>query len=498
MRKWLVFPIWAAIGLAVYACDDDNPEKSTQDASAPDAAPTSTTTTPMPGMDASTPDTSVIEPMDSGPTIGPVTVSVVDLTDKPQASIDVYFTEPGGTVVKVATDATGKAVHQMSGGGSVFVALQETNMAVDMTSVLAVQPGDTIKVSPPPPSFVPPSTVGMLTGSITAAPANVDAGPLTYTLDFGGCGAFPSVSPNGPLPEAYSINITSDCVDAAKNVNFLAVAMDGSGNVVAFEPVTVALGADAGQTQADVTTWQAPPTQKSMTFTGTLPPSLDGGSVSNFDVNVGFPKGALSFAQKSTNSFQTPPTQALAYALPPSTFAPNVQSSTSVQGYNNGILETYTLQHFVRAAQTGALSEDFGKLLPFISHTKITGPTTSPTLTWIQDAPLGTDAIGSVSLGGSHSPDGGQPYGVTWQIVFPAQSTTTSVTFPALPAAVAAIAAPDSWQVNQDELAVSAQVPYAIGHLYPTVFLNPSAFEAQVPTGAFDLKTTNVYYGGAF
>jgi hypothetical protein len=28
--------------------------------------------------------------------------------------------------------------------------------------------------------------------------------------------------------------------------------------------------------------------------------------------------------------------------------------------------------------------------------------------------------------------------------------------------------------------------------------LNPPAFEAQVPAGAFDLKTTNVYYGGAF
>jgi hypothetical protein len=448
------------------------------------------------------PDTSVIDMPDMGPALGPVTVLVVDATNQPSAGIDVYFNEPGGTVVKVTTGTDGKASHQQAAGGSIFVALQVIGSgpvmapfsALDMTTVLDVQPNDVIHVSPPGAGFVAPNTVGTLTGSITVQPTVADAGNLVYTLDFGNCGAFQTQPPS-----PYSWTITADCLDAAKNITFLAVATDTNTNaVVAYQPVTVPLGADAGQTTADVTAWQLAGAQKTMTYTGTIN-GVDGGGLSNVDVELGFPKGALNFQRAFANNATQPPANPIAYTPPPAAFTPNVQTHADVFGYDNTILETYVLEHYSRVPQNSALVEDFGKLLPFMHDNKLTGPNTSPTLTWVQAAPIGSDAIGSVSLGGTHSLDGGQPYNVNWQIVYPAQSTTTSVTFPAMPAAVAAIGSPDTgWTVNQNELAVSAQAPYALAHLYPTIFLNPGAFQAQVPTGSFDLKTTNVYYGGAF
>jgi hypothetical protein len=488
MRKWLLFPAWASVGLLVYACDDDsNPVAKDGGTDAPTATQTSTTPTPPPMMDATPAEMDqFVPPMDSGPQPGPVDVQALDANGAPVSGIDVYFNEPGGTVVKVTTDATGHAQHLMLGGGSITaLTAGPFNGSFQVTSVLDVQPSDMIKIAPPPATDL--TIAATVTGSFLSAPAGGDAAPLTYALDFGGCNA----SVTAINTTSYSANISPGCLLPNKTASFLVVAKDGTGAVVGYAPKTVSIP-DGGTITADIamSDWSVP-TSKQATYSGTQVAPFQ-----YISASVGFPKNGFEYANAAagTNNFTAP--AAITYYPPPSTFAPNVQTVTQANGYYMGS-DFCLVAHGARGpSATTTIAEDISQALPRISNVTPGGTGAAPTLTW--GSAIGVAGVGSASLLSSHTPDGGAPYSVYWHLVFPSTAAGTTVQFPTLPAGIQAVVLPDQpWNADDVTFLVSPQVPYAIGHLLPGALNNGVNGMLQVVNAipgltTFDAKLTEV------
>jgi hypothetical protein len=458
MRKtWLLFPAWASVGFLVYACDDEatGPAK---DGGAD--APTATQTTPMPDagemMDQFTPPQDAgVDAFDAGPQPGPVDVQVVDGTGAPVSGQDVYFTESTGTIVKVTTDATGHAVHLMLAGGSVSV-LRIDGTIYDVTTVMSVAQNDHILITPPPSD--PFNVVGTVSGNFTSAPLlDAGAGPLTYSLDFGGCNA----STTAINTTSFSANLTPDCLVPGKGLSFVVLARDASGTLVGQAPKTVTTIPDGGTITADVAAadW-GPAVGKQASYTGALVSPFN-----QFQTQVGSPRNGLEFGiATATGTVQPSLTY---YPIPGATFAPNIQALSQESGYYMGT-DYVVLAHGVRGpAATTVIAEDLAKNLPRLSGMTVGGTTAAPSVSWA--SAIGVDSVGSSTLFGFHTPDGGVGYQVRWQVVFPAASTTTSVQFPSLPAAILSQVTPDNpWGVDNQLMLVSPQLPYSLGHLLPT------------------------------
>lgn len=489
MRKWLVLPLWASLGLVVYACDDDTTNNEPKDASVDSPAPTSTMTTPQP--DAGLPDNFVPQ-KDAGPQSGPVTALLTTELGAPAAGMDVYFTDPDGTVTKVVTGADGKATHTMFPGGSLVANyVQITNIGDGFTStsyylttVIDLTPGDTIRLPRPPTSVL--TSPGSISGTLANAPT-LDAGAVVYGFE-PYCGGF-TITP-GPFPESYSFNVSTDCLEASSGkVPLIATARStANSSVLALAPLLVG-NPDGGTATANVAAgdWVVP-TAKQMTFTGALPSGFTGSSAT-----VETPRNGQIYLQSSA-SVQGPITSPLTYVTAPATIATVVEARSDLNGVG-GPGEMLSLSHYQRVPVGTALAEDYGKLLPRMHDLKMAGTAAAPTFTWQVDSALPADGFGTIPLTGTHTPDGGQGISVSWSVVFPVTTSTTSLAVPALPAALLAKVGPDSptWYSNQITVGASPQAPYALAHQYPTVLSNPQSFAPQIPPNVvFDVKTTGI------
>ncbi len=483
MRKWLVLPLWASLGLVVYACDDDTTNNNAKDASVDSTAPTGTTTTPLP--DAGLPD-NYIPAKDSGPQAGPVTALVTDDVGAPSAGTDVYFTDPDGTVTKVVTGADGKATHTMFAGGSLTANYVQNGMIAPptyyLTTVVELSPGDIIHIARN--VSVGFAAAGQITGTVDNAPT-LDAGSVNYGFEpF--CNGW-SIVP-GPFPQAYTYNVATTCIEPSTGkVPFLATARDSTtSSLLAYAPLAVA-NPDGGVGNANVAAadWLTAP-HKQMTFTGAVASGF-----TQVNVNIDTPRNGQLQLQASANS-GTAISQPLDYVTPPAAFASVVQSHTTLTGYAIGDILTSTRYQRIPAAN--ALSEDFTKLLTRLHDFKLAGTIAAPSVQWQSDAALPADAFATVPLQGTHTPDGGQGSGVFWSVIFPVHAATTSFTAPTLPPALLAQMAPDNaWYGNQLTIGASAQAPYALAHQYPTVLINPQLFAPQIPANlTFDVKTTSI------
>ncbi len=484
MRKWLVLPLWASLGLVVYACDDKLTNNDAADASVDSpVAPTSTTTAPLP--DGGLPDNYVPAP-DSGPQAGPVTALVTNDVGAPSAGTDVYFMDPDGTVTKVATGADGKATHTMFAGGSLTANYVVNGMIAPptyyLTTVVELTPGDTIHIARN--IYVPFVAAGQITGTLANAPT-LDAGGISYGFEpF--CSGWNIVP--GPFPQAYTFDLDSTCIEPSTGkVPFIATARDlQNSSLLAYAALAVA-NPDGGVGNANVAAgdWLAAP-HKQMTFTGAVASGF-----TNVNVDIATPRNGQLHLQASTAS-ATAITQPLDYVTPPAAFASVVQSHTVLTGYAVGDILTSTRYQRIPAANP--LSEDFTKLLPRVHDFKLAGTTAAPSVQWQNDSALPADAFATVPLSGTHTPDGGQGSSVFWSVVFPVHAATTSFTAPTLPPALLAQMAPDNaWYGNQIVIGASAQAPYILAHQYPTVLINPQIFAAQIPANlTFDVKTTGV------
>jgi hypothetical protein len=482
MRNWLVLPLWASLGLVAFACDDDKGSPAPADGGTDSPAPTSTTT-PLP--DADVPDTFVPKP-DAGPLPGPVSALVTDEKGAPSPGTEVYFTEPGGTVVKVLTGADGKATHTMFAGGSLTVNyIQISQVAAPnnfLTTVAEVAPGDLVHV--PAPTNGPVGSPGQVTGTLANAPM-LDGGSVSYAFE-PYCGG--STIAQGPFPQAFTINLSADCVEVSTGkLPFLATARDTNGVLLAYAPVIVS-NPDGGAAVANVAAgdWLVP-VNKQMTFTG----ALAAGWTSAY-AQVQTPRNGQVYLTSSTSS-NAAISAPLSYATTPVTFSPNVESRSSIQQFAAG--EMLSATHYQRIPSLVALAEDYTKFLPRIHDLKFTG-TLAPVISWQTDSPLPADGFGSMSnITGTHTPDGGTSSSVYWQIVFPVHAATTQVNVPALPPELAAQVSPDGpWQfTNQIIIGASAQAPYLLARQYPRVLSNPEQFASLVPVNVtYDLRTTSI------
>ncbi len=488
MRRWLVVPLWASLGLVVYACDDNPANHSSNDAGADSPAPTGTMTTPIP--DAGLPD-NYIAAQDSGPQAGPVTALVTTETGAPSAGTDVYFTDLDGTVTKVVTGADGKATHTMYPGGSLTANYAQVTMvgmgppttAYFLTTVAELTPGDTIHISRAGAGVF--GAAGQITGTIANAPT-LDAGGVNYGLE-PLCGGANIVA--GPFPQSYTFNIDATCIEIATGkVPILATARStNDSSVLAYAPLAVA-NPDGGSAVANVAAgdW-LPPTTKQMTFSGALPAVWNNVSAQIFTARNG------QLYLQASAAAATGLTQPLSYTTAPAALATTVEARSSVAG-TGGAGEVVHATHYQRVLSATSLAENYAKILPRIHDLKMAGTLSAPTVQWQNDAPLPADGFATFALTGTHLPDGGLSSSVAWQIVFPIHASTTSFNVPALPAALLAQVGPSSpWFGNQITLGASAQAPYVLAHQYPAVLASPEQFAPLVPANlTFDLKTTGI------
>lgn len=131
----------------------------------------------------------------------------------------VYFTEVGGSVVAVATDANGKAAHVMQAGGHVTVPECSADPTEHQTlSIMGVAPGDKMRLpcAPPPSAAV---KIGHISGTITPPD-----GVPTPQYSFESC---PYINPTST--PSYDSDITPGCLDDKGNLNFIIYATGGGG-----------------------------------------------------------------------------------------------------------------------------------------------------------------------------------------------------------------------------------------------------------------------------
>lgn len=400
----------------------------------------------------------------------PVTVVVANDRRAPVAGTDVYFVSAAGVVTKVTTGADGRAVGAGVVDGSVFVGIESNvfqNPQRHLTTVTAVVPGDVIQVLVEPPGN--PFTLPQIMGT-----AKTPVG--TYlTLDHGQCA-------QGDIAgENFAITPSAACLDENGKFTLAITAVDsetGAPKSRAIKQVGVA--PDGGTVVANfVLADFANITPKNVTYTGQFPAWSDNSWRSAF-----FPVGAQQFAL--AEGFEVASDPLTLYPLP-ANISPNVVLHVSASDFK-GNQRSQSIR-YRRVAVAGTLAENYSTLLPRVHDPVLNGTN----VTWQADAPLGVDATASLTLDGNVKGDGGQAF-VTWQVIFPAQSTTTSFTVPTIPPALAAyVANGPGWNFKNITLAASPQAPYALAHRVPSVLRRPESHLHRLPAaGDLELRATSV------
>jgi hypothetical protein len=476
MRRHYVFPVLlATFAAGLYACTtDDTPGGGGPgiDGGTPgsEAGPIPTGGEAGADTGAVTDATVADSTVDAPVPPAPVTVVVANDRRVPVAGADVYFVSSTGTVTKVTTGADGRAVGVGVVDGAVFVGTESNvfqNPQRHLTTVTGVVPGDVIQVLVEPPGN--PFTLPQITGTAKTP-------PNTYlTLDHGQCA-------QGDIGgENFGITPSAACLDENGKFTLAITAVDTQTDTPKSRAIKqVSVAPDGGAVVANVALADfVNVTPKDVTYTGQFPAWSDNSWRSAF-----FPVGAQQFAL--AEGFEVPSDPLTLYPLPASV-SPNVVLHVSASDFKGN--QRSQSARYRRVPAAGALAENYGTLLPRVHDPVLSGTN----VTWQADAPLGVDATASLTLDGNVKGDASQAF-VSWQVLFPAQSTTTSFTLPAIPPALAAyVANGPGWNFKNITLAASPQAPYALAHRVPSVLRRPEAHFHRLPAaGDLELRVTSV------
>lgn len=386
---------------------------------------------------------------DAGPT-ATLTVVVENRTKTPAVPIagaDVVFYDTNGDVVTKKTASDGKATATMHDGASITVVRgNEYPDYVEITSVLEVGLGETIAITDEPIGLAPDAQLAL----------SADPPPLANGVEyrfFSGQGA----SGGHFVPNTYTTLTGYPLVDGT-GFRFLGFAPASFAPIIdptKYAVCTAPKNPDGGVTSCNVQTsdWgNVTPGPIALTGTAQVGPTKWVWELGQANGVGLYPMIHVDVAPASA-------------ALPPS--YGRVPTSVAADVYVDGTLyfpggKTSRVQ---RAPNTGTIAEDLSSYLPMITGATVSGPLDAPTIAFTTSAALPASFVGSHGIGGSASIDGGTR-DTQWNVLY--RGTSTSVTPPKLPAALAAYL-PTTWTDVSVSAFASQQLDWAKERLNPAV-----------------------------
>jgi len=187
-------------------------------------------------------DTDATPPIDA-PVAGPVTITVTG-ANGPVAGIDVVWTDPEGAIVAhEATNSAGQATEDLFAGSAVTLASSGPSTRVTATW-LDLEPGDELTWS-----FGRPAGTQVSTLSLTLPGPR--AGATSYRVTIG-CAEFETTTPGAPVTGP----IDDDCLGSDQTIDAVALALDATGQPVAYDHATSVAVNSGGTTVVNLDAWQ--------------------------------------------------------------------------------------------------------------------------------------------------------------------------------------------------------------------------------------------------
>ncbi len=426
MRSSRFVAIFSVLGvLAAQACVDDD---SSPTPGLPDAS----------GLDAQAPDAPVVLPQQDASVVpdadadagvqGPVTVIITDEAKTPVPGVKIVFYDALGAPTVEVTGADGKAAHTMGPGGSVLVAEARAGGDKRLTSILGVEPFETLDVAGGEP-LDPGAPFATLDFATTDVAPFVGATQYEITA---GCNSV-SFLPTTTL----DMTVSPSCVIGGK-VALLVIARNALGKILACavkEVTSVTLNATVAVPDVVAVDWTAA-AEGTFTITGAKPAHVADGHV-----ETTYLKNQQAFLDLTTTGIAASFT-ALAFPRPPTGFADLFVSLVSISfedgpdgGAVSSLLPLSTVVKQIAPPAAFPVGGTYADFLPRVHSATVSG-TGSPVITWASDAPM-SPVGGFAKFVGTIALDGDSQF-VEWTVVFPtpAASSSGTVTLPPLPASL--------------------------------------------------------------